>query len=445
MVYRSRFAPSPSGLLHVGNARSALLNWAYINNKGGEFILRIDDTDKDRSKKEYEDRIKLDLSWLGISWSKTFNQSSREKIYKIKIQDLKNKNKLYPCFETPEELSLKKKSQLTSGKPPIYDRSALNLTKKETDKLISMGKNPHWRFKLEDEKIEWNDIIKGKISFDSKNLSDPVLIREDGSLLYHLPSVVDDIEEGITDIIRGEDHIANTALHIQMFKCFNSKIPSFGHHPFLIDEDGKGFAKRLGSLSINKLREDGLENITLLNYLLSIGSSKNLSKEINSDLLINNFDISNISTSSPKFSSEVLLMLNKDILKEYNFQDVENKFVKLGMNNINSNFWELVKNNINIFNECIVWKNIIESNKVNNNEDNEFLLEASKLLPNEPFDLNTWDNWTSRIKDKTGRKGKDLFMPLRIALTGMKKGPELKLLLPLLSKDKILKKFGITT
>ena len=442
-MLRSRFAPSPTGLLHIGNARSAVLNWAYIKNKGGEFILRIDDTDKERSKKKYENDIKKDLSWLGISWNKTFNQSDRQNIYDKKIQELKDKKRIYPCFETQEELSLKKKSQLTSGKPPIYDRSSLKLTNKEIDELLKSGKKPHWRFKLHDSTIQWNDIIKGKISFESKNLSDPVLIRENGSLLYHLPSVIDDIEEEITNIIRGEDHITNTAFHIQIFEAFDSKIPSFGHHTFLTDNQGKGFGKRLGSLSIQKMKEDGFENITILNYLLSIGSSINLTKEILIDSLIKNFDIKSLSSSSPKFSIDVLRFLNKNILQKYNFLDVKNKFNESGINDVDENFWLFIQNNIEFFHECLEWRNIIFSTSSYNFDNPEFLKEAALLLPDDPFTINTWDEWILLIKNKTGLKGKDLFMPLRKALTGKEKGPELKYLLPLLTKEKIVKKFNI--
>ena len=442
-MLRSRFAPSPTGLLHIGNARSAVLNWAYIKNKGGEFILRIDDTDKERSKKKYENDIKKDLSWLGISWNKTFNQSDRQNIYDKKIQELKDKKRIYPCFETQEELSLKKKSQLTSGKPPIYDRSSLKLTNKEIDELLKSGKKPHWRFKLHDSTIQWNDIIKGKISFESKNLSDPVLIRENGSLLYHLPSVIDDIEEEITNIIRGEDHITNTAFHIQIFEAFDSKIPSFGHHTFLTDNQGKGFGKRLGSLSIQKMKEDGFENITILNYLLSIGSSINLTKEILIDSLIKNFDIKSLSSSSPKFSIDVLRFLNKNILQKYNFLDVKNKFNESGIDDVDENFWLFIQNNIEFFHECLEWRNIIFSTSSYNFDNPEFLKEAALLLPDDPFTINTWDEWILLIKNKTGLKGKDLFMPLRKALTGKEKGPELKYLLPLLTKEKIVKKFNI--
>ena len=442
-MLRSRFAPSPTGLLHVGNARSAVLNWAYIKNQGGEFILRIDDTDKERSKKEYEKDIKKDLSWLGISWDKTFNQSDRQNIYDKKIKELKDKKIIYPCFETPEELSLKKKSQLTSGKPPIYDRSSLKLTNQEIDEFLRSGKKPHWRFKLNDNKIQWHDLIKGDVSFESKNLSDPVLIREDGSLLYHLPSVIDDIEEEITNIIRGEDHITNTAIHIEIFKALNSKIPSFGHHTFLTDNEGKGFGKRLGSLSIKKMKEDGYENITILNYLLSIGTSINLTKETSINLLVNNFDISNLSSSSPKFSLDILKLLNKDILQKYSFLDVKNKFSDLGINDVDDKFWLFIHNNIEFFHQCLEWRDIIFSSSSYDSGNINLLKKAAELIPKEPFNLNTWDEWTLLIKNETGLKGKDLFMPLRKALTGKEKGPELKYLLPLLTKDNILKKFNI--
>jgi len=440
--FRSRFAPSPTGLLHIGNARSAVLNWAYIKNKGGEFILRIDDTDKERSNKEYEIKIKKDLNWLGITWEKTFNQSDRYELYNKSINQLKLSKRIYPCFESFEELSLKKKSQLTSGRPPIYDRGALNLSDDQIDNLINSGKKPHWRFKLKDKKIEWNDLIKGKISFDSKNLSDPILIREDGSLLYHLPSVIDDIEEKITHIIRGEDHITNTAFHIEIFESLNTSIPEFGHHPFLTDETGKSFGKRLGGLSIQSMRENDFENLTLLNYLFSIGTSSNLTTEKDINNLVNNFNINTLSTSSPKFSITVLNSLNKDILQSYTYQDVQEKFQTLSKKDVNEKFWKFIKNNIGFFSESLEWIDIIKSKNTFINEDKDYLCAAAKLLPDEPYDETSWDEWTSLIKDKTGKQGKELYMPLRIALTGREKGPELKYLLPLINKNQILKKLG---
>ena len=442
MTNKSRFAPSPTGLLHIGNARSAVLNWAYILNKGGEFLLRIDDTDLERSKPEFEQSIKEHLKWLGITWSKTFNQSNRQLIYQEKISKLKTSNRIYPCFETAEELSLKRKSQLTSGKPPIYDRSALKLTKEQIESNLSQGKKPHWRFRLEDKIIKWHDLIKGEVSFDSKNLSDPILIREDSSLLYHLPSVIDDIEENITDIIRGEDHISNTAFHIQIFEALGSIIPNFGHHSLLIDEKGKGFSKRIGSLSIKNLIDQGFESITILNYLLSIGTSKNISKEKNYDSLIKNFDINSLSTSSPKFLINELQLLNKDILQSYDFSEVNNKFENLNIKDSTEQFWNFVKNNINFFSDTRDWWEIINSEEVYITKYKDYLKIAAVLLPEEPYNINTWAEWTNKIKEKTSIKGKDLFMPLRLALTGKEKGPELKYLLPLLKKDKILKKFG---
>jgi len=440
VTHRARFAPSPTGLLHIGNARSAILNWAYVKNKGGEFILRIDDTDNERSEKEYENKIKENLLWLGIDWSKTFNQSDRIDIYNKKISLLTQLKKIYPCFESPEELSLKRKTLLTSGKPPIYDRSALKLSANQIEDLIQSGKKPHWRFKIEEQKIEWNDLIKGKVSFNSKNLSDPVLIRGDGSLLYHLPSVIDDIEENITDIIRGEDHITNTAFHIQLFRSLSSKVPRFGHHPFLTDEKGAALGKRLGSLSIQKMYEEGFESLTLINYLLSIGTSKNLSKEKDIDKLVSEFNINALGSSSPKFSLNVLTSLNREIIKLYNFTEIKQRFIDSNINDAEEGFWIFIKNNINFFRESFDWFKIIYSDEVYINETNDYLINAANLLPNDPFDLDTWESWTNLIKNKTGRKGKDLYMPIRLALTGREKGPELKYLLPLLTKQHVLKK-----
>lgn len=442
MPSRARFAPSPTGLLHIGNVRSAILNWGYINKKNGEFILRIDDTDILRSKKEYEEIIKSNISWLGIKWSKTFNQSERKDIYDKKIKILKNTNRLYPCFETEEELSLKRKTLLSLGKPPIYDRSSLNLDKSEIDKLVSSGKKPHWRFKLEGEKISWNDLIKGKVIFESKNLSDPILIRGDGSLLYHLPSVIDDIEENITDIIRGEDHITNTAFHIQIFQALSANVPNFGHHSFLTDEQGKSFGKRLNSLSIQKLIEDGFENITILNYLSSIGTSINLTKFKNVDQLLENFDINKISNTSTKFSINILSQLNKEILQLSNFNDVKEKFDNSKYINLNEKFWLFIKNNITFFPECLEWYNIIFNDEKYIDLSEKFFTESAELLPDEPYDESSWEEWTNSIKEKTGKRGKDLYMPIRMALTGKSKGPELKNLMPLLTKKHIQKKLG---
>ncbi len=441
---KCRFAPSPTGNIHIGNARSAILNWIFCKKHNGEFVLRIDDTDQSRSSKAFEDAIKSDLKWLGLDWSYTFNQSTRNKIYDDKINRLKNDKRLYPCFETEEELSLKKKALLSSGKPPIYDRSSLNLSEEEINQKIKSGKKAHWRFKLDTNDMSWKDLIKGNVSFNPKNLSDPVLIREDGTLLYHLPSVIDDIQEKITHIIRGEDHIANTAYHIQIFKALGSDIPTFAHHPFLVDDEGKGFSKRMGSLSIEKFKKEGYENITLLNYFLFIGSSSNIKPMIDLKDIINKFEIFNISKSSAKFSKQSLVSLNQDTIKLFNFDQIKDKILHINNNLQKEKFWRFIKNNITFLNEISTWETVFTT--VNNykdfNIDTKFVNIAAEELPNDPFDETTWDTWTSNIKDKTGLKGKDLFMPLRLILTGKSHGPELKYLLPLFDKNGILQKLG---
>ncbi len=441
---KCRFAPSPTGNIHIGNARSAILNWIFCQKNQGEFILRIDDTDTVRSTKEFEKSIKDDLTWLGLNWSYTFNQSSRKNIYNEKIQILKKKNRLYPCFETEEELALKKKSLLSSGKPPIYDRSSLNLSDEEVEKKIESGIQPHWRFKLDDENISWKDIIKGNVSFDAKNLSDPVLIRADGTLLYHLPSVIDDIEEKITHIIRGEDHIANTAYHIQLFRALEASIPSFAHHPFLVDETGKGFSKRLGSLSIENFRDEGYENITLLNYFLFIGSSSNIDPIKDLNEIVKKFDIQSLSKSSAKFSIESLRNLNENTIKLFSYNEINHKLKNIKSNFQKESFWRFIKNNISFIKQAKEWEEVIT--KINNakdlNIDDNFISTAIDELPEDPFDEKTWDHWTSKINKKTGLKGKNLFMPLRLILTGKSHGPELKYLLPLFDRNGILQKLG---
>ena len=441
---KCRFAPSPTGKIHIGNARSAILNWIYCKKHKGEFVLRIDDTDKSRSSKEFENAIKSDLKWLGLDWNYTFNQSSRNKIYNEKINILINDKRLYPCFETEEELALKKKALLSSGKPPIYDRSSLDLSEEVINQKIKSGKKPHWRFKLDTNEIFWKDLIKGEVAFNPKNLSDPVLIREDGTLLYHLPSVIDDINEEITHIIRGEDHISNTAFHIQIFKALGASVPIFAHHPFLTDDEGKGFSKRIGSLSIENFKKEGFENITLLNYLLFIGSSSNIEPMIELKNIIKKFDINNISKSSAKFSKQSLVSLNQDTIKLFNFDQIKDKILHISNNLQKDKFWRFVKNNITFLNEVSNWETVITS--VNNYKDfgvdTNFVNIAAEELPNDPFDETTWDTWTSNIKNKTGLKGKNLFMPLRLILTGKSHGPELKYLIPLFDKNGILQKLG---
>ncbi|MBI29068.1 MAG: Glutamate--tRNA ligase 1 [Alphaproteobacteria bacterium MarineAlpha5_Bin11] len=438
----TRFAPSPTGDLHLGNARSAILNWIYAKKNYGEFILRIDDTDTERSKDKYVDSIKNDLLWLKINWSSSFKQSERLKNYNTKILELKGMDRLYPCFETAEELALKRKSLLSSGKPPIYDRSSLKLTDKEKEDFLLSGKKPHWRFFVEDKTIIWNDIIRGDVSFDSKNLSDPILIRENGSLLYHLPSVIDDITENVTDIIRGEDHVNNTAFHIQLFESLGSKPPNFGHHPLITDESGKSLGKRLGSLSIKSLSDDGLEPISIINYLSTIGTSKDMSSKIELNSILESFDIKSLARSSPKFNKKDLIRINSNVLKKMKFDNAQEALSKLGIKDIKEEFWNLIKNNIEFMHEANEWIEIISSSKILYNSDKDFLDKCSSVLPKEPFTINTWEEWLVNIDKISDRKGKKLFMPLRLALTGREHGPELKYLIPLMTKKLILFRLG---
>ena len=438
----TRFAPSPTGQIHIGNARSAILNWVYAKKNKGKFILRIDDTDKQRSKDEFIYSIKEDLKWLNIDWDLSFKQSERLTKYEEKIKELKSKNRLYACFETQEELSLKRKSLLSSGKPPIYDRRSLKLSDKEKEILISQGRKPHWRFLLENKIITWYDKIRGQIEFDSKNLSDPILIREDGSLLYHLPSVIDDISEKITDIIRGEDHITNTAFHIQIFESLNSKPPNFGHHSLLVDKSGKGLSKRLGSISIENIKNKGFESISILNYLLTVGTSQNIKNEIELLNLIQSFELNNLAKSTAKFDKDDLVIINSDLLKKMSFESVEEKLKNLGISNINIQFWNFIKNNLSFMKDSVEWWKIISSNEVFIQKKDEFMELCASVLPNEPFNEDTWDEWINSIKVKTDKKGKSLFMPIRFALTGKDTGPELKYMLPLLSRQIILKRLG---
>ena len=438
----TRFAPSPTGRLHIGNARSAILNWIFAKKNNGDFILRIDDTDIERSKDSYIELIKKDLQWLNLSWSKTFKQSERKKIYNKRIEELKNNGRLYPCFESQEELLLKRKSLLSSGKPPIYDRSSLKLSEKEKENYLAKGTKPHWRFFINEKKIYWNDLIRGEVSFESENLSDPILIREDGSLLYHLPSVIDDISENITHIIRGEDHISNTAFHIQIFEALKSNSPTFGHHSLLIDKEGKGMSKRMNSFSIDDIQKKGFENLTILNYLSTIGTSNNLTFETEVSKLIELFEISDLAKSTAKFNEDDLIKIKSNILKKIEFKEASNKLEKIDVHKSNEEFWNLIKNNINFLNEAIEWWAIVNDDKIYVNDKNDFLIQCASVLPSEPYDINTWEDWLKEIKKLSKKTGKDLFMPLRMALTGKKNGPEIKYLLPLLTKAQIIKRLG---
>ncbi len=434
-----RFAPSPTGYLHIGNFRTALINFLFAKNKNGHFMLRIDDTDDERSLKKYEDAIKEDLSWVGINWDSLEKQSSRLSYYDQALQKLLDKKRAYPCFETAEELSLKRKKQLSSGKPPIYDRSALNLSDSDIADLKAKGRSPHYRFLLDHKDVNWNDLVKGTSQYNMSNLSDPVIIREDGRVIYTLASVVDDIDFEVTDILRGEDHMTNSAAQIQLFEALESSPPNLGHLSLLTDISGAGLSKRLGSISLRDLKDEGFQPMAISSLLSKVGSSDAIEIFRDINQIISDFDISKFGKSKPKFDKNELRGLNSKLFKMLDFSDISNQLKKFNFK-ISSDFWELVKGNIENLEELELWWNIIYGNIEPKYNDENFLNTALETLPEGNFDKNTWTNWTSILMEETGRKGKELYNPLRMCLTGQNKGPEMATLVFLMGKEKVLER-----
>lgn len=440
---RARFAPSPTGNLHVGNARTALITWLAARNAGGHFLLRIDDTDRERSKLEFEKDIEESLIWLGLNWDEKANQKDRIGFYEERIEQLKKNGRLYPCYETPEELALKRKSQLSRGQPPIYDRAALSLSDKEKQAYEEEGRRPHWRFKLEHRPIEWQDLIRGPVKFNGADLSDPVVLRADASPLYHLCSVVDDIDFKITHIVRGEDHVSNTAAHVQMFEAMGAEPPAFAHLPLISDKEGGKLSKRLGALSIQDLRaQEKLEPMALNSLLARLGTSEPIEACTKLEPLIESFDFSKFSRGTPKFDTDELLRLNARILHETPFEDVNIRLANMGLEKIDKTFWLAVRPNLEKLEDVREWWHVAHGPVEPVIHEPGFIAEAAELLPPAPWDEKTWKIWVEAVKAKTGRKGKDLFMPLRQALTGMDHGPELSDLLPLIGPDKTRKRLG---
>jgi glutamyl-tRNA synthetase len=424
-------------MMHVGNARTALITWLFTRANNGHFLLRIDDTDQERSKKEYEDAIEEGLIWLGMDWDDKTRQKDRMDIYDARIKQLKEQKRLYPCYETPEELDLKRKSQLSRKLPPIYDREALNLTDKQISAYETEGRKPHWRFKLEHTPIEWDDMIRGSVKFSGADMSDPVLIREDGTPLYHLCSVIDDMEYGMTHIIRGEDHVSNTASHIQMFEALGATPPIFAHLPLLSDMEGGKLSKRLGSLSLKDLKEEGLEAMAVVSLMARLGSSDPIEPFTNIEDVIKSFDICKFSRGTPKFDDKELYRLNAKILHNLSFGEVKSRLANIDLANMDEEFWNAIKLNIERLTDAKEWWQVAKGPVTPIIEDPDFALQAMELLPPTPWDENTWQEWTNAVKEKTGRKGKQLFMPLRHALTGMEHGPEMQQLLLLIGKEKV--------
>jgi glutamyl-tRNA synthetase len=430
-----RFAPSPTGRIHIGNLRPALLNWLFARRNDGTFMLRFDDTDRERSREAYVEGIREDLRWLGLDWDVEARQSERFAHYAAAVERLKAAGRLYPAYETPEELDRRRKRQLAQGLPPVYDRAALKLTADERKELESAGRAPHWRFLLQDRTVAWDDLIRGAQTIEASSLSDPVLVRADGTYLYTFTSVVDDIEFGITHVIRGEDHVANTAVQIQLFEALGAAPPSFAHHNLLVGADGQALSKRLGSLSIRSFREEGLEPLAVLSHSATIGTSHPVAPYKSLTALASLFDFDKLSRAPARFDIDELKSLNARLLQELDYSDVSNRLEAAAIGGGEA-FWNAVRGNLRVFADAERWWAVVNGQITPQIESEDILAAALRLLPPEPWTSATWAAWTEALKAASGAKGKALFHPLRLALTGRGDGPELKHLLPLIGRGK---------
>ena len=433
----TRFAPSSTGFLHVGNLRTAVMNWAIARQAGGSFILRIDDTDRERSQERYVDAIRRDLEWLGLTWDREERQSARLDRYAEADGRLRQAGRLYDCFETPLELDLKRKKQLNMGQPPVYDRSALRLTDTEQDQLRAEGRHPHQRFLLEQRQVAWDDLIRGPQHIDGASLSDPVLIREDGQLLYMLASVVDDAEMAVTHVVRGADHVTNTGEQIQIFEALGYAPPAFAHHSLLTGAGGEALSKRLGTLALADLREAGVEPMVLVAFLARLGSSHPVEVVTSLDDVLEGFEIGAFGLSPTKFDVAGLHLHNAKTVRALPFETVKERLEGFGITtDIAPAFWQAVGHNLDRLDEAAEWWALCRDGvrPVVAAEDAAFVAEALALLPPRPWGAETWKQWTDAVKAKTGRKGRGLFLPLRLAFTGRDHGPEMAALMPLLAK-----------
>ena len=440
MSVKVRFAPSPTGKLHVGNVRTALVNWLFAKGQGGSFVLRIDDTDLARSTKAFEDGIETDLSWLGMAWDERYNQSQRFAVYEAAADRLKASGRLYPCYETSEELDRRRKVQLTRGLPPIYDRAALSLTEAQKADYEAEGRRPHWRFKLDGKRVKWTDLVRGECEVDTASMSDPVLIREDGLFLYTLPSVVDDADMDITHVIRGEDHVTNTGAQIEIFEALGAKVPSFAHMSLLVGADGNALSKRLGSLSIEMLRDDGYEPMAVVSHLARIGTSDAVEVETDMAVLTQGFGFQKLGRAPARYDEAYLGRLNSGVLLRSDYEQVKDRLAHLGAD-LGDAFWNTVRPNLHRFNEVRDWATVVNGPITPRIENPDFAATALELLP-EVLDAGAWKAWTDAIKDKTGAKGKALFMPLRQALTGHDHGPDMSALVQLIGKARLEKRLA---
>ncbi|MBL9046699.1 MAG: glutamate--tRNA ligase [Tabrizicola sp.] len=437
MTVTTRFAPSPTGWIHVGNLRTALMNYLIARQNGGQFILRLDDTDQERSKQEYIDGLKQDLAWLGIKYDRIEQQSKRMARYAEAAEQLKAAGRFYECFETAVELDLKRKKLSNMGKPPVYDRAALALTEAQKDAYRAEGRQGYWRFKLDQKRIEWPDGILGDISIDAASVSDPVLIKADGQVLYTFASSVDDVDMGITHIVRGADHVTNTATQIQIMQALGGTPPSFAHHSLLSGPGGEKLSKRLGALSLRDLRAQGVEPMALLSLMARLGSSRPVELASSMEELISGFEVGSFGGAPTEFDPENLFPLTRHHVQSLPFAAVKDRVLALGVPEAEAEtFWAVAKGNITVMADLAEWWTLFRDGAAPLMEegDRAFVAQALAMLPAKPWTTATWGEWTAAVKEATGRKGKDLFRPLRRALTGRDAGPEMADVMPLLHK-----------
>jgi glutamyl-tRNA synthetase len=430
-----RFAPSPTGLLHVGNLRTALVNYLFTKSQGGQFMLRIDDTDLARSKAEYEDGLKHELEWMGLHWDRFEKQSLRFERYEEARKKLVASGHLYPCYETPEEIDVKRKMQASRGLPPMYDRAALKLSDAEKAAFEAEGRTPHWRFKMAHAPIQWHDLVRGEVSFDGAKISDPVLIREDGVALFTLSTSVDDGEHGITHIMRGEDHVSNTAVQVQVMQALGYTPPQFGHMALLKMKEGK-ISKREGGGDVQSLREEGVFPLVLASYLAKIGTSDAIELAASMQELVQQFSVSKLGRAMANYDPEEVARLNHKYWRNISYEEMQTLLPNdWQRERVTKEIWGVIQSDVNSKADIGNWLTIIYGGVVTNlaDSDAEYLEQISNFIP-EDLNNNSWNEFVEKTKQETGRKGKELFMPIRNVLTAGVHGPELDRLFYILGK-----------
>ena len=436
MTSVTRFAPSPTGRLHVGNLRTALHNWLFARKTGGRFLLRIDDTDRERSEERYVEAIRADLSWLGLDWDGEARQSARFDAYEARFDALRAAGRVYPCYESPQELDLKRKIQLGRGLPPVYDRAALALTAAERADREAAGIRPHWRFRLDhDAPIAWDDLIRGAQRFDPSLISDPVVRRADGSWLYLLPSVIDDIDLGITHVVRGEDHVSNTAAQVQMFAALGAPPPAFAHEALLVGAEGK-LSKRLGAADADHFRESGIEPQALVALLARLGTSLAVEPVADPAPLIESFDFASFGRAPARFDEAELAQVNARIVHQLGHARVAGRLPP----EMDERAWNAVRPNLSRVAEAADWWSVIEGPVAApiDPADHAYLRAAAAAAAAVDWSADPWHALTGRLQQESGRRGKALFLPLRLALTGRAQGPDMAALLPLIGRDRAI-------